>query len=132
MMLKQIRLLLSLAGLGLLTGLAVDVYRAFRQVLGPRILKAIWDFVFWTILSFPLFWLLLWINGGEVRIYVLVSGAAGYFFYRHFTDNRVRRFILKGLRGLSAGIKRAIVLSHRFCFFGCPGGIPLKPENIIK
>ena len=77
-------LFLSTVLIGALIGFFYDIFRIIRMVFKhPNFLVQIEDVLYWLIATFLTFYLMLHINSGEIRIYIILGaffGMAVYFF----------------------------------------------------
>lgn len=106
----QFYTMLAMVGMGGWIGAALDTYGRFLQ----RPLRARWvvfinDFMFWVVQGLILFYLLLLVNEGELRIYIFLAVLCGYAAYQSLlkqiylrilecliqTSQSIYRFMLK-------------------------------------
>ncbi|MFC4768556.1 spore cortex biosynthesis protein YabQ [Effusibacillus consociatus] len=86
---------------GVVLGAVYDMYRVvlrhwkFLRWAGP-----IFDFAFWILGIFLVFWSLMWANHGDLRIYVFIVLLIGYAIYRIF----FRRIVVGSTIGIIMGI----------------------------
>lgn len=69
--------------LGLGVGLLYDLMRLLRRYIRLPLLGSVLDLLFWSITTAALFYFVIAVGDGKVRIYVLLAvlgGAAAYFF----------------------------------------------------
>lgn len=82
---QQFLFLLYLCVFGLVVGITLDFFKAWVKVYDfPRKIVFIVDFLFWLLLAFLLFYLLLIINRGEVRLYTFLALLSGIILYFNF------------------------------------------------
>ncbi len=77
--------------LGILTGFIFHYYQL--TIAKARVSKYplyILDFFLWIIMICLVFFCMLWINQGEMRVYVLIALVTGTFIYYHFFSKRMR------------------------------------------
>lgn len=68
--------------LGLLVGLIFNYYQLLIYYLNPlRWLLIVLDLILWVLLIGIVFGLLLWINLGEIRVYVFIALLTGIIIY---------------------------------------------------
>lgn len=82
MVLEQVTAFALTISLGLLAGFIYDFYRALRRSL--RLKRAgsfLGDLLFWLTLTVFVFGMLILINAGEVRFYVILGMALGALVY---------------------------------------------------
>lgn len=81
-------------GIGFLAGFLFDIYRVFRGLWRPRKIGTfIGDIIFWIIMTCLVFILLLVGNWGEIRIYVFIGIALGYYIYIKYLTKKAQKFI---------------------------------------
>ena len=67
---------------GILSGVLYDMYRILRDRLRLRRMGTmLGDILFWLVFTCLFFFVLLWCNAGEVRIYVFLGLLVGIFVY---------------------------------------------------
>jgi spore cortex biosynthesis protein YabQ len=94
---------------GMLVGLLFDGYRVLRGIINPRvIITDIGDLIFWLVATLLVFGTLLFVNWGEVRLYVFVGLTIGFALY-------VRMFS-KPIIFVLCKTWRACVVCSRFCY----------------
>lgn len=82
-----------LAGVSL--GIFFDLFRVIRGVLRPGVFSTpLLDLLFWVLLTPILILYLLLANWGELRGYVLIGLALGFFFYRLLLSGLVISLLL--------------------------------------
>lgn len=80
--------------LGILTGLIFHYYQL--TIVKARVGKYplyILDFFLWIIMICLVFFTLLWINQGEMRVYVLIALLSGILIYYHYFSSRFKKFV---------------------------------------
>ncbi len=79
----QFYTMLAMVGMGSWIGVALDTYGRFlKRPLRARWVVFINDFMFWVVQGLILFYLLLLVNEGEVRIYIFLALLCGYAAYQ--------------------------------------------------
>lgn len=87
---------------GAVLGALYDMYRVvlrhwkFLRWAGP-----LFDFSFWILAFFLVFWSLMWANDGDLRIYVFVVLGIGLFLYRIL----LQRIVVGSTIGIIMGIR---------------------------
>ncbi|WP_313757803.1 spore cortex biosynthesis protein YabQ [Tissierella sp.] len=67
---------------GLIAGFIYDIYKTIRYFSKPsKIITYIEDILFWTIIASVLFFILIKINWGEIRGYIVFGFMIGVFIY---------------------------------------------------
>lgn len=79
----QFYTMLAMVGMGSWIGVALDTYGRFlKRPLRARWVIFINDFMFWVVQGLILFYLLLLVNEGELRIYIFLALLCGYAAYQ--------------------------------------------------
>ncbi|PGT90945.1 MULTISPECIES: spore cortex biosynthesis protein YabQ [Bacillaceae] len=79
----QFYTMIAMAGMGSWIGAALDTYGRFlKRPLRARWVVFINDFMFWVVQGLILFYLLLLVNEGELRIYIFLAVLCGYAAYQ--------------------------------------------------
>lgn len=67
---------------GLIGGVVYDIYRTIRYLSKPsKFISYLGDLIFWTIITSIFFYILIKINGGEIRGYIILGFFIGAFIY---------------------------------------------------
>lgn len=108
--------------LGILAGLVFHYYQ--RTIVKARVGKYplyILDFFLWIIMICVVFFAMLWINQGEMRLYVLIALVAGLFIYYYYFSKRLNKLVeasanltLKVAKLLVNSIKKPLLLVSNF------------------
>lgn len=87
--------------------------RIIRALKEKRIFKSLCQFIFWLLQSLMIFYGLVKINGGQVRLYFLLAIVIGYWFY-FFVFRRIYQSILEkiiqSIRAISLVFLKIITL----------------------
>ena len=68
-------------GLGLLSAFLYHIFYIFSRTIGlNKIIKGIFDIIYWFITSLSLFLTMLRLNSGEVRPFAILGTALGMIF----------------------------------------------------
>ncbi|TXC85014.1 spore cortex biosynthesis protein YabQ [Metabacillus litoralis] len=79
----QFYTMLAMFGMGSWVGAALDTYGRFlKRPLRARWVVFINDFLFWIMQGLILFYLLLLVNEGELRVYIFLAVLCGYAAYQ--------------------------------------------------
>ncbi|MBM7606559.1 spore cortex biosynthesis protein YabQ [Metabacillus crassostreae] len=79
----QFYTMLAMFGMGSWVGAALDTYGRFlKRPLRARWVVFINDFLFWIVQGLILFYLLLLVNEGELRVYIFLAVLCGYAAYQ--------------------------------------------------
>ncbi|MDD2585710.1 MAG: spore cortex biosynthesis protein YabQ [Syntrophomonadaceae bacterium] len=85
--------------LGILAGLIFHYYQLSVRLAGlGKYSLYILDFIIWIVMILVVFVGMLWINGGEMRVYVLISLFMGILIYYYSLAKRLNRYINKAAR----------------------------------
>ncbi len=135
---EQWQIFFTLFIVGLALAFIFDCYRVGRYFWIPGIWgNYIGDFVFWIIFSALFFFLLLLINWGELRVYVLLAICAGVGVYMIFLGSILRR----GLYTVGRLLERVLsfccrLLGRTLLIVFIPGRwmwtLILGPFNLLK
>lgn len=104
----QLQTMLAMAAMGGWLGIAIDTYsRLIRGRKWNKLITVINDSLFWILQGLFIFFILLQINEGEMRFYILLALLCGYACYRTFFDKVYQRVMETTIR--------AIVKIFQFC-----------------
>lgn len=91
---------------GFFVGVALETFRRFSLTWKNNIILVFFmEICFWLIQSFVLFYILFRVNGGEIRIYVIVAGFLGFAIYKAMVATLYKR-ILERLISIIVSIYR--------------------------
>ncbi|SHG43679.1 spore cortex biosynthesis protein YabQ [Thermosyntropha lipolytica DSM 11003] len=108
----QIECFAATLALGILAGFFFHFYQGIitRAKVG-NILLYVLDFFLWIIMIGLVFFLLLFINGGEIRAYILLALLAGMVIYLSYFSHRLKKFIDGSAEGIVHSLgKLAIII----------------------
>jgi len=90
----QMASLIASVFMGVGVGASLDTY---ERILGKRTffqwIRMVNDFLFWIVLALLYFGLLLYMNHGEVRLYLLIAVLLGYAVYRALFETGYRKLL---------------------------------------
>jgi spore cortex biosynthesis protein YabQ len=109
--------------IGLTAGFCYDYYRVLKATLGLRKIGThLGDLFFWLITTVVVFVLLLLLNSGEMRFYVLVGlglGALVYFIFLSRTVTRLLSFKFLAIKKLYGLLLKIMALTWAIACFPC-------------
>jgi len=102
---------LTAIGIGLIIGILFDIYRGLWKKCTPSSkTMPLWDIFWWLLVTSLVFFILLNLNWGELRLYLLLGQIIGFVFYL----KRISRYFLKNfilfLHCMEKIIKRIIMI----------------------
>lgn len=112
----QFTTMAAMAAMGVWIGLSVDTYGRFfyRGKQGRwNAFQIAGDLLFWLIQGLLVFYVLLNINDGDVRIYIFLALLCGYAAYRSLFQSFYRSFLealIRTVRFLFRVLKKTVVL----------------------
>lgn len=81
---------------GLIVGFVYDIYKTIRYYSKPnKFFTYLGDLLFWAILSLLFFYILLKINWGELRGYIIIGSLSGLFVYKKIFSKVMYQLCLK-------------------------------------
>lgn len=90
----QFYTMLAMVGMGSWIGAALDTYGRFlKRPLRARWVVFINDFMFWVVQGLILFYVLLLVNEGELRIYIFLAVLCGYAAYQSLLKRAYLRIL---------------------------------------
>ncbi len=90
----QFYTMLSMIGMGCWIGIALDTYGRFlKRPSRAKWLVIINDLTFWFVQALIIFYTLLLVNEGELRIYVFLALLCGYAAYQSLLHSTYLRFL---------------------------------------
>lgn len=119
---------LMICGMGFVFGGIYDLLRTlFRFLKFMGLLSIVWDFLYWVFAAFFLFTVMLGINYGEIRIYMVLGFIGGMTVYYKTLSEFFVRYIEKALYI----IKRIVLFFIRLVMI--PVVLCLRPtKSLIK
>lgn len=88
----QFNALLAMILFGFFMGIAFDIYREIRYSFKLKTIATnIWDLIMWLIFLVLAYAVLLYINYGEVRLYIFMAMALGLLIYFRFFSSLTRK-----------------------------------------
>lgn len=104
----QLQTMLAMVAMGGWLGMAIDTYsRLIRGRSWNKWITVINDSLFWVLQGLFIFFVLLQVNEGEMRFYILVALLCGYSCYRALLDNMYMKILEAIIQG--------IIKTYRFC-----------------
>lgn len=81
---------------GLIVGFVYDIYKSIRYYSKPnKLFTYLGDLLFWAILALLFFYILLKINWGELRGYIIIGFLFGLFVYKKIFSKVIYQLCLK-------------------------------------
>ncbi|WP_353094413.1 spore cortex biosynthesis protein YabQ [Tissierella praeacuta] len=124
---------------GLIAGFIYDIYKTIRYFSRPsKIITYIEDLLFWTIIASVFFYILIKINWGEIRGYIIFGFIIGVFIYAKIFSKFVYQICIKVGRIVNEFVKKIIYLIlYPFKFLKTKSSPTLKkmkkvPREIVK
>jgi spore cortex biosynthesis protein YabQ len=110
---------------GMLIGLLFDGYRVLRGIMTPKMLITdLGDLLFWLIATMLVFCTLIFINWGEVRVYIFIGLMIGFVLYMRLFSRYVLCLLVilwdygqKGAAFLNTIICKPLLWSIKVLFF---------------
>ncbi len=93
-LLIQMKAFFLTLALGIVAGLIFHFYQL--TIIKARVGKYslyILDFFLWIIMICLVFFCMLWINQGEMRLYVLIALVTGILIYYHYLSSRLQKVV---------------------------------------
>lgn len=109
----QFAVMLAMIGCG--AGLAawLDIGRLTARRLGaPRATTAVLDAALWTVAAVPVFAVLYFVNGGEIRVYVWPALGVGWCLYFALFAGIVRRCASAALNAVAAVVRSILAVAR--------------------
>ncbi|NBJ71257.1 MULTISPECIES: spore cortex biosynthesis protein YabQ [Clostridia] len=95
----QLLTMLSMITGGLATGVMLDTFRRFSHYWkNRRIMVYVMEIGFWFTQTLLLFYILFLVNGGEIRLYIVLACLLGFSFYQAILSNRYKKLLEHGIR----------------------------------
>ncbi|MFB5663763.1 spore cortex biosynthesis protein YabQ [Alteribacillus sp. HJP-4] len=121
----QFQTMIAMLTAGGLIGMNLDIYHrstvSFVKAVWSRF---VWDILFWVVQALLVFYLLLRINEGEIRIYIYPGLLAGFIVYRKYGRHK----FLRGMETIfrtGQWMRRLLINTFRV-FIGIPVKFVLK------
>ncbi|HAE92493.1 spore cortex biosynthesis protein YabQ [Tissierella praeacuta] len=107
----ELYIFLTAAYGGLIAGFIYDIYKTVRYFSKPsKIVTYIEDILFWTIIASVFFFILIKINWGEIRGYIILGFIIGAFIYLKIFSKFIYPICIKVGRIVREIIKRIVYL----------------------
>lgn len=111
----QLTTMIMMGVMGIWIGLAVDTYGRFFYRGGNRWrpVQIAGDLLFWFVQGLLVFFVLLQVNDGDLRIYIFLALFCGYAAYKSLLQSLYRRLLESVIRmacGTYRVLRRAVVL----------------------
>ncbi|MFB4165044.1 spore cortex biosynthesis protein YabQ [Alteribacillus sp. JSM 102045] len=109
----QFQTMFAMVAMGLVVGMSLDFYHRLTvrsvKAFWPRVL---WDLLFWLVQALLVFYVLLHVNEGELRIYIFLALMIGFFIYRRYGRSPFIRTMEVGF-SLVRWIRKAITATFQ-------------------
>ncbi|SFM31029.1 spore cortex biosynthesis protein YabQ [Salibacterium qingdaonense] len=80
----QFQTMAAMLVMGVGTGISLDIYeRLFVQLIPSSWIRAGGDILFWFLQALIVFYVLFWVNSGDLRFYIFPVLALGFLLYRY-------------------------------------------------
>lgn len=90
----QLVTMLSMIAGGLSTGVMLDTFRRFSPYWRNRkIMIYVMEVGFWTSQTLLLFYILFLVNGGEIRLYIVLACLLGFSMYQAILSNYYKKLL---------------------------------------
>lgn len=127
----QFKALIAMILFGFGMGIGFEIYRELKRIFRLRPLATnFWDLIIWLIFLGVAYGVLLYINYGQVRLFIFIAMALGLLIYFRFFSRIARRpirilliFILKVLSLIWKVVRIPLVLVHR---------VLMLPANLVS
>lgn len=124
---------------GLIAGFIYDIYKTIRYFSKPsKIITYIEDLLFWTIIATIFFFILIKINWGEIRGYIIFGFIIGVLIYVKIFSKFIYQICIKVGRIVNEFIKNSLsLILYPFRFLKTKSSPTLKkmkkvPAEIVK
>lgn len=106
---QQVAAFCGAASVGLVTGVMYDVMRALRRRVRQRAVSELLDLLFWVLATAALFYFVVVLGGGELRIFMVLAALLGAVVYFKFCSALVLELVQQGVDG-AIGLVRICLL----------------------
>jgi len=110
-LIAQVTNFFSAIGIGLLIGVMFDLYRGMWKKCAPSSkTMPLWDIIWWLLVTALVFFILLNINWGELRLYLFLGQIIGFvIYYKKISPHFLKRFIVF-LTWLEKTVKKLVII----------------------
>jgi len=101
--------------LGFALGIFYDIFRAIRLILKPKvILSAVFDLTFWFAVTLSLFFILLHVNFGEIRLFTFIGLTIGMILHFCTLSRFLQRLMNRAKKGLQRGVNYVMIKGTKY------------------
>lgn len=120
----QFYTMVAMVGMGLWLGIAMETYGRFMHPNRLSWVLFFNDLLFWAVQACLIFYVLLQVNNGEIRLYVFLALLCGFAMYKALFEKGYQRVLTKMIRvfkTIVTGFKQLVIV-----FFIRPVTVILK------